>query len=142
MPAIAPRMASDEVVPPVMRPANAPMRVSRRHQMPSTSKGQNVDAAIANAHPTRTLIAKGAMTRPAAVATVPMTIDALRNARTPPRSKSCESAPAALINRPDDVDRKAAKAPAAVNAVRTAPDVPPTSMRGKTKTTESVCPVV
>src|SRR5215475_7894258 len=38
--------------PPTSRPAPAPVAVSPRHQVPSTSSGQNDDAATANASPT------------------------------------------------------------------------------------------
>ena len=38
--------------PPIISPAAAPTGVSPRHQIPSTSSGQNVDAATANARPT------------------------------------------------------------------------------------------
>ena len=40
------------VAPPTTSPAMAPTSVSRRHQMPSTSSGQNVEAATAKASPT------------------------------------------------------------------------------------------
>ena len=42
-------MATDDVQPPITSPAIAPTQVSRRHQMPRTSSGQKVDAAIAKA---------------------------------------------------------------------------------------------
>src|SRR5690349_25086203 len=38
--------------PPATTPAAAPAAVSPRHQMPSTSSGQKLDAATANASPT------------------------------------------------------------------------------------------
>src|ERR1041384_4200133 len=38
--------------PPVTIPAAAPADVNPRHQMPSTSSGQKLDAATANARPT------------------------------------------------------------------------------------------
>src|SRR5919107_3434857 len=38
-----------ELTSPTAIPTSAPRAVSRRHQIPSTSSGQNVDAATANA---------------------------------------------------------------------------------------------
>ncbi len=38
--------------PPTTSPASAPVTVSFSHQIPSTSNGENVDAATANARPT------------------------------------------------------------------------------------------
>ena len=55
---------------------------------------------------------------------------------------SCDSAPDMLISSPDEVERKAAKAPAATSAPSTMPRLPAAIMRGRTSTTESVWPEV
>ena len=120
----------------------APIQVKRRHQIPRSRSGQNVEAAMANAHPTSTLMEMLRTARPSAVMTMPMAMAEKRNALTPPPMMSCESAPDMLISSPDEVERKAAKAPAATSAPRTTPRLPAAMMRGRTSTTESVWPEV
>jgi len=46
----------DEARPPSFSPPMAPIHVKRRHQIPRSSSGQNVEAAMANVHPTSTLM--------------------------------------------------------------------------------------
>ena len=120
----------------------APIQVKRRHQIPRSRSGQNVEAAMAKAHPTSTLMEMLRTARPRAVMTMPMAMAEMRNARTPPPMMSCESAPDMLMSRPDEVERKAAKAPAATSAPSTTPRLPAAMMRGRTSTTESVWPEV
>ena len=114
----------DEARPPRSSPPMAPIQVKRRHQIPSSSSGQNVEAAMAKAHPTSTLMEMLSTARPSAVMTMPMAMAEVRNARTPPPMMSCDSAPDMLISSPDEVERKAAKAPAATSAPRTMPRLP------------------
>ena len=71
----------------------APIQVKRRHQIPRSRSGQNVEAAMAKAHPTSTLMEMLRTARPRAVITMPMAMAEARNALTPPPMMSCESAP-------------------------------------------------
>src|SRR6476469_8704312 len=52
-PTSVPAMAPDDVTRPTSTPDIAPATVRRDHQMPSTSSGQNVEAATVNAQVTR-----------------------------------------------------------------------------------------
>src|SRR5580704_15817684 len=127
-PAMVSSTAIDEARPPRASPPMAPIQVKRRHQMPRSSSGQNVEAAMAKAHPTSTLMEMLRTARPRAVMTMPMAMAEKRNALTPPPMMSCDSAPDMLISSPDDVERKAAKAPAATRAPRTMPRLPAAMM--------------
>ena len=113
----------DEARPPRTNPPMAPIHVKRRHQIPRSRSGQNVEAAMANAHPTSTLMETFTW-RPTVVITIPMAMAETRNALTPRPMMSCEIAPAMLISRPDEVERKAAKAPAATSAPVPTPRLP------------------
>lgn len=55
--------------PPASTPAAAPRSVSPRHQMPSTSSGQKLDAATAKANPTTWDTSNPEMCRASAVGT-------------------------------------------------------------------------
>ena len=110
------------------RPA-APVVVSPRHQMPSTSSGQNVDAATANASPT------ASASRSARAEQRQRQRHRDRQQRGDPepatlrtasacRSRSWASTPATETVSPDDVDRNAANAPAVTSAVSRSPSVP------------------
>ena len=123
-PSIVATMAQQHAPPPTRTPAVAPIQVSRRHQMPSTISGQNEDAAMANAHPTSSPRENRLTGRAATVAIVPAMTAQSRNVPTPPRMTSCDSAPATLTSRPEEVDKNAAKAPAATSAPSSSPGWP------------------
>ena len=76
---------------------------------------------MAKAQPTSTLMAIPLTARATNVTASPAPIAEKRNERTPLPSRSCDSAPAIEISSPEEVERKAAKAPAAVRADRTMP---------------------
>ena len=80
--------AAPEPSPPTSSPAIAPASVSPRHQMPSTSSGQNVDAATAKASPT----ARATPTSGAASAASSGTTTAT-DGREPERGDAAEPAP-------------------------------------------------
>src|SRR3984957_8346753 len=109
--------------------------------MPRTSSGQNEDAAIANAQPTSTPAEKFSTSSDAATATAPAATAHQRKERTPPPRTSCDSAPATLTSSPDEVDRNAAKAPAATSAASAAPSAPGSRRVGSASTIPSVLPV-
>src|SRR5436190_2450262 len=143
VPEIVTSTAATAAPPPATNPATAPVAVNPRHHRPSTSSGQKVDAATANARPT-TIDTSSAPTRPAStIGTSPATIAENRKSRTEPRpSTSVDSTPATLVSRPDELDRKAANAPAATSAPSSWAAVPPPSAAvGSTSTTASVAPV-
>ncbi len=134
-------IANSTSEPPTTRPAVAPIQVSPRHQIPSTSSGQNVDAARAKDRPTlseRSSI--GSSTAPAAA--VPATTTAARRkSRTRAQSRSVEITEATLTSSPDEVDRNAANAPAASTATVIAPATPGSIAPGSSSTAASVFPV-
>ncbi len=131
--------------PPTSIPAIAPASVSRRHQMPSTSSGQNVDAATAKASPTARATPSPRRETASSSGTIdrrrpPARLEGARRrgtvgparpgrARRPPRSIS-----------PDDVDRNAANAPATSSAASSSPPMPPTIRAGSSSTTVSAAP--
>jgi len=139
-PSIVAMIADRHDPPPITMPAVAPTRVSRRHHIPSTINGQNDDAAMAKAHPTRRASEKRPTSSAAMVATTPALIAHQRNALTPRFRKSCDSAPATLTSRPDEVDRNAAKAPAATSAASSSPGSPGSSSDGRARTMLSESP--
>src|SRR5215831_10704434 len=106
----------------------------RRHEMPRTISGQNDDAAMAKAQPTSRPSGKRLTGRATSVAIVPAMMAQSRNVPTFPRMTSCDSAPATLTSRPEEVDRKAAKAPAATSAPSSSPGRPGMSREGSPKT--------
>ena len=61
--------------------------------------------------------------------------------RTRPGSTSVDSTPATLTTRPEEVDRNAANAPAAVIAPSTSPSAPGAILVGSASTARSDCPV-
>ena len=76
--------------------------------------------------------------------TTTATTAAAWNARTPRKRRPITSwliTPATAMVRPDDVDRNAANAPAAVSAESSSPPTPPTIRAGSSSTTVSVAPV-
>src|SRR4051812_20386441 len=127
--------------PPTIMPAPAPTHVSLRHQMPSTSTGQNVDAANANVTPMLSDTSFGRSNNASASGIVPAMIAAHRKSRTRPGSTSVDSTPDTLTTSPDDVDRNAANAPAEVTAPRIWPATPGTIFCGNASAAASVLPV-
>ena len=140
--------ATPEPSPPTSSPATAPGAVSPRHQMPSSSRGQNVDAATAKARPTvratPTLGLDSAMTHGTVTASTAPT----RKAATPPSRRtpgqrpvtSWLSTPATAIASPDEVERNAANAPAVTSPVSISPVMPGTISRGSSRTSTSLRP--
>src|SRR5690242_889170 len=63
------RAAALAATPPTISPAAAPVVDMRRHQMPSTSIGQKVEAATANASPTVSARLRAPVTRKATYGT-------------------------------------------------------------------------
>src|SRR4051812_21999995 len=132
-PALAPR-------PPARSPATAPDGVSPRHQMPSTSSGQNVDAATAKARPTARATERSGAASAAARGTPTAAVAATRNAVTPDQRSlrtSWARTPDTAMARPDDVERNAANAPAVTRPVSTSPAMPPSISLGSSRTTVS-----
>ena len=136
--------AATEQVPPTASPASAPTSVSRRHQMPSTSSGQNVDAATANTRPTeRAMLTPGAASASPRGTTTAITAET-RNAvigRSRRLTTSWLTTPATAIVSPDEVDRNAANAPAVVSADSSSPPSPPIIRAGSSSTTVSARPL-
>src|SRR5262245_31730292 len=127
--------------PPTSIPVAAPTQVSLRHQIPSSSTGENVDAASAKDIPTVSEMSVVRSTMATASGTTPATAVANRKSRTRPGSTSVDSTPATLTIRPDEVDRNAANAPAEVTAARISPSTPGAILVGKASTARSDCPV-
>ena len=76
-------IASPDPRPPTRSPATAPTAVRPRHQMPSSSSGQKVDAATAKASPTARATPMSAAAIDTAHGTTTATTAAARNAATP-----------------------------------------------------------
>ncbi|CAI4150995.1 hypothetical protein CCOS2040_01520 [Streptomyces albidoflavus] len=130
--------ASSEAPPPSRSPATAPGGVSRRHQMPRTSRGQKAEAETAKAMPTASATGTP-LTRivPPNGTAMARTV-ANRKWRTPREgSTSWLSTPATAMVRPEAVERKAAKAPPATRAPRRSPPTPPTMSPGRSSTVAS-----
>lgn len=128
--------------PPVTSPATAPGGVSPRHQMPSTSSGQNDDADTANARPT------ASATGTSVAATLPPSGTRIANSAAQRKlraphfgSTSWCSTPATAMVSPEAVDRNAAKAPPASSAPSSSPSTPPSIRSGSTSTAASASPV-
>jgi hypothetical protein len=133
-------MAPAEASRPTTIPTTAPGAVNPGHQMPSTSSGQNVEAATANAEVTSTptsMLAAGSAssTTPLAAAS-----GVNRSRRSVPGTRSCDSAPDTASSSPSEVARNAAKAPAVSSAVNRAPTGPWSTRAGSATTTVSVAP--
>ena len=125
------------------RPAAAPMSVSPRHQMPSTSSGQNEGGGDGEREPDH-----GDTSSAGDAQRQHQRHDAGHErgepkSRIEPRpTRSVESTPAIAVSSPDAVDRNAANAPAATSAPSSWPARPPPSAApGSTSTTASVSPV-
>ena len=112
--------------------------------MPSTSRGQNVDAASANANVTELATGmrsadsarmSGTSTPPTAATCRPTMFDI-----TPRRLSACPTTPAMDIVRPEDVERNAANAPAVRSADSSSPALPPSMRAGSSSTTASARP--
>src|SRR6266540_517859 len=89
----------------VMSPATAPTAVSPRHHSPSTSSGQKLDAATANASPTTCDTSSSLIREESTIGTNPATIAETRKSRTEPRPRtSVDSTPATLVISPDELD--------------------------------------
>src|SRR4029079_19586253 len=100
--------AAVDRTPPTSNPAAAQSAVGPRHQMPSTSSGQNVEAATAKT--SGTVSAKSSRCTVSAIA-IGNTADATaanRKSFHRPRRTSVNSTPARLTTSPDDVDTNAA----------------------------------
>src|SRR5262245_39816334 len=83
--------------PPATMPAAAPGAVRPRHQIPSTSSGQKLEAATANASPTTVDTFNPDIRSASTIGTNPAISAATRKPRTEPRpgpSTSVESTPA------------------------------------------------
>ena len=110
-------------------PAIAPGAVSPRHQMPSISSGQNVDAASAKANVTElaTEIRSDDSASTRAARTPPAAAEPqCRDGREPRRGRSpWPMTPAIDIVSPDEVDKNAANAPAVSRAASSSPPLPP-----------------
>ena len=126
-------IAAVAITDPASIPTAAPRAVRPLHQMPSTSSGQNVLAANANAQPTSTPISMwrtGATTRRNDDGPERRTVEAApaspggRVGSPQVGQTSYEIVPASETRRPDDVERKAAKAPAAVIPLSSSPPSP------------------
>ena len=113
--------AKPDPSPPTSSPATAPAGVSPRHQIPSISSGAKVEAVTANARPTVRATATSWAGSDSRRGTTTAMAAATRKAATPPSRcdphrrpvTSCDSTPATAIVRPELVERKAAKPPAA-----------------------------
>src|SRR4029079_4605740 len=147
-PATVTRTADMTSRPPVTNPVAAPAVDRPRHQTPSTSRGQNVDAATAKARPTVSAsptptesgeTAYGTRTAPPAApwstgtATESPPVRALIHGCR----RSWLRTPATEMVNPDAVERKAAKAPPASRADSSSPSTPGLIAVGSISTTES-----
>src|SRR6266545_3153845 len=143
-PIIVTSTAATAAPPPAMSPATAPTAVSPRHHSPSTSSGQKLDAATANASPTTCDTSSSLIREESTIGTNPATIAETRKSRTEPRPRtSVDSTPATLVISPDELDRNAANAPAATSAPSSCPMVPvPSAAAGSRSTTASVAPLI
>src|SRR5581483_7461775 len=95
-------------MPPVTIPAAAPTVDKRRHQTPSTSSGQNVEAATAKARLTAVPTAMPPAPNDSPNGTSAAGIEAKRKLRTrpdPARNTSCDSTDAVDTVRPAAVER-------------------------------------
>ena len=111
--------------PPTSSPASAPGTVSRRHQMPSTSSGQNVRGGHRERQPDHVGDRqRRSRRRPAPAGRRPPAASPARKPRTAPRSRSCEITPATDTVSPDEVDRNAANAPPVTSARQQLPAAP------------------
>ena len=116
--------------------------------MPSSSSGQNVDAATANASPTVRATPTSGLESASAQGTTTATAAPTRNAATPPSRRSPKrrpvtswlSTPATAMASPDDVERNAANAPAVTRPVRISPPGPGSISRGSSSTSASELP--
>ena len=101
--------ASPQEMPPASRPAMAPRAVSERHQMPSSSSGQIVDAVKAKTLPMAPANASELVTTATKTGSaVASTVEILKP-RTVPEKNSWESAPARETTSPEVVERKRGK---------------------------------
>ena len=127
--------APSESSPPVLMPASAPVTDNPRHHTPSTSNGQNVEAATANAKVTvvaspidpiagdstaGTAVASSAATRKLCTPSMSPEVSRYSAGRT----RSWSRAPVTATASPEAVDRNAANAPAARSASNALPAEP------------------
>jgi hypothetical protein len=122
-------------------PVIAPAAVRPGHQMPSSSIGQNVEAATANASSTECATASPVeSTVRASVASAPNAAE-IRKAATPLKRRPSTSwpiTPAMESTSPEEVERNAAKAPAASTAVSRSATVPCMTWPGRSSTAVSL----
>ncbi len=134
--------------PPTSSPAMAPGAVNPSHQMPSSSSGQNVEAATAKARPTVRATPTSGDDSETRHGTSTAKTAATRNAVTPrsrrdPHRRPVTSwliTPATAIDSPLLVERNAANAPAVTNPVSRSPSSPGTISRGSSSTSASPPP--
>ena len=133
--------------PPTRARPRRPTSVSPRHQMPSTSSGQNDEAATANASPTTRRHVRGGQRQQrqgTSDARWPATTAERGRRRQPVRPGRARRGehPGHRREQARRVDRNAANAPAATRAPSSSPASPPPSASpGSTSTTASVSPV-
>ena len=139
------KIAAVAAVAPTTSPQAAPRAVSRSHQIPSSSSGQNVEAASANAQPTSTEMSSPRATSASSAGTTIAPSAAARKrrrraaaSRATLRPKSCVTVPASDTSSPDAVDMNAANAPAATSAPSSSPPSPGHAASGSRSTTVSV----
>lgn len=130
---LEPSRASPQLAAPANMPAIAPRAVKERHQMPSSSSGQIVDAVNAKTLPiapasANELVSKATTTGIAVASTVE-----ILKPRTVPLKNSCESAPANETANPEVVDKNAANAPPTTTAVNKSARTPSKTLCGKSK---------
>ena len=96
--------------PPTSMPATAPTSVSRRHQMPSTISGQNVEAAKANASPTARATPTPSVSSASSSGSDTATTAPIWKERTPPsRRPHARPAQHVLAEHAGDRDRQPAR---------------------------------
>lgn len=143
------KIAPLDTTVPTANPAAAPRAVSPVHQIPSSSKGQNVDAASANAHPTSSEMSISRATSASSIGGSIASAAAARKRRVrePPASRrrrgqmSYDRVPPSDTSKPEAVDMNAANALAATIAARISPPSPGQATSGNRRTTSSVVPV-
>src|SRR5699024_7475079 len=122
--------AASDMAPPVTMPETAPVTVSPRHQMASSTTGANDDAVKVNTMATAPASARPVVTKVATMGSTIARIAPTRKPRTVPPKNSWETTPEMDTTSPEAVDRKAANAPPATRAVSRSPVRPLNSAEG------------
>src|SRR5690606_15231803 len=125
---------------PTETPQIAPAAVSFGHQMPSTSSGENVDAATVKPQVTSNPASSGAANSASTTTAAAAASTVIRSRPRPPGDKSCAMAPDTASSRPSEVARKAAKAPAVSSVVNSVPRHPSSTCSGIATTAVSAAP--